>query len=270
MDWWQALVLGIVQGLTEFLPISSSGHLILAQELLGVELANEQLDAFDVALHLGTLVAVFSYFWSDIVRIVRAGAGSLVRRKVETTDERLAWFVALGTIPAIAAYALFGDAIQAAQDNYVLIGSMLIGFCLVFAIADRYCGTGDVDRLTLGRALAIGCGQALALIPGTSRSGATIATGMLVGLDRKAAARFSFLLSTPATLAALVLTSPDLVSGIGGDPSFFVATVVGTVAAGISGYIAIATLLRFLGGHALSWFSLYRIPAGIFILWYYG
>lgn len=269
MEWWQALILGIVQGLTEFLPISSSGHLIFAQELLGVEAEGAALDAFDVALHIGTLVAVFSYFRADLTAMAVGGARTLVRRRVETTDERLAWYVVLGTVPAIVAYLLFGDQIQAAQEAYVLISIMLIAFCAYFFLADWRGGSGALEGMRLWQALLIGVGQAVALIPGTSRSGATIATGMLVGLDRTAAARFSFLLSAPAILAATVLTLPDLVHAFREDVGFIVATLIGTVAAGVSGYVAVASLLRFLAGHALSWFAVYRIPVGLFFLWWF-
>jgi undecaprenyl-diphosphatase len=160
--------------------------------------------------------------------------------------------------------------IQDAQDNVTLIALMLIGFSFVFILADRLRGEREIESASWRDAIAIGCAQAFALIPGTSRSGATISIGMMMGFDRKAAARFSFLLSAPVITAALLLTLPDLAEAGSQDMNFVIATAVGFVAAAISGYIAVAALLKFLGGHALGWFAVYRIPAGLFFLWYFA
>jgi undecaprenyl-diphosphatase len=269
MEWWQAVLLGAIQGLTEFLPISSSGHLLVAQDLLNVQLKGKQLDAFDVALHLGTLTAVISYFRDDLTRMAKAVINVGRTRAVKTTDERLGVLVMLGTFPAIIVYGIFKDTIQSAQDNFLLIGFMLISFCAVFAIADMRTSTKKIEQVRWRHALTIGFAQALALIPGTSRSGATISAGMLMGFDRPTAARFSFLLSVPIVLAATLLTLPDLASLGSSSSSGIFVVVLGAVSAGLTGYLAIAGLLKFLGGHALSWFSLYRIPVGIALIAYY-
>lgn len=268
MEWWQAIILGVVQGLTEFLPVSSSGHLFLFEELLGLEGGDEELLAFYVALHAGTLVALVAYFWRDISTIARAWATSVVQRRVETVEQRLSWLIALGSLPAVAFYLLMGEQIEAAQDNLTLIASMLIGIGIVFIVVERFRGERQIEDVRWHHALAIGCGQALALIPGTSRSGATIATGLAMGFDRVAAARFSFLLSTPIVLGAFLVKLPDLAQASSQDSSYLIALVVGFVAAVVSGYVAVAGLLRFLGGHSLAWFAVYRIPVGVAFLIY--
>lgn len=269
MEWWQAIVLGVVQGLTEFLPVSSSGHLIIAQELLGVTGSDDDIVAFDVALHAGTLVALFAYFRHDLLGIARGWLQTLRTKRVETLEQRLSWLILLGTLPAIAVYLAFSDQIDKAEDNLVLVSSMLIGFSLVFIVVERLRGSKQIEHVRWYHALAVGFGQALALIPGTSRSGATISTGMAMGFERSAAARFSFLLSAPVVTSAFILTVPDLARASHADASFLVAVVCGVVAAALSGYLAVAGLLRFLGGHSLAWFAAYRIPVGIFFLWFF-
>ena len=269
MELWQAIVLGVIQGLAEFLPIYSSGHLLLVQELMGLDFSQDEEIAFDVALHAGTLVALFAYFRSDLLALGRAFVRSLRTRSAREPEERLSWLILLGTLPAIGAYLLFSDTIRSMEDRPLLIASMLIGVSFIFIIAERFRGTRAVEDVRWTHALAIGCAQAAALIPGTSRSGATISMGMLLGFERAAAARFSFLLSAPVITAALVLSLPDLARSGAASNEFLAATIIGFAAAAISGYVAVAALLRFLGGHSLAWFAAYRIPVGILFLAYF-
>ena len=270
MEWWQAIILGIVQGLTEFLPVSSSGHLLLLQDVMNVQASGDALDAFDVALHAGTLVALFAYFGSDLWAMAGAWFQSIRTRTMATPEARLAWLILLGTIPALVFFAVAGDFIDAAQENMTLIASMLIGVSFVFIIAERFKGERSTDQANWRDALAIGCAQALALIPGTSRSGATISMGMLLGFDRTAAARFSFLLSAPVITAALVKTTPELAHVSQQDTGFLIASIAGFVASAVSGYLAVSYLIKFLGNNSLSWFAGYRIPVGMFFLWYFS
>ncbi|MCW2962678.1 MAG: pyrophosphate phosphatase [Thermoleophilia bacterium] len=275
MDWWQALILGIAQGLTEFLPVSSSGHLTLLQELMNVEGDDDLLKAFDVAMHAGTFIAVVGYFRHDMGRMLAAWGQSVARREVKTADQRVAWLIFVGTLPAIAAYLFFGDLLDRLDDKMVLVASLLIAVSFVFLLADwlhdRAERAGELlqfEGLRWYHGVFVGIAQAVALIPGTSRSGATIAMSMMLKVDRQTAARFSFLLGTPAVFGALVVKLPDLRHGFD-DPSFVLATIVGFIGSVIAGFWAIDVLVKFLGKHRLSWFALYRIPVGIFFLWYF-
>lgn len=274
MELWQAIFLGAVQGLAEFLPISSSAHLLLLQDAMHVSLRHNDEIVFDVALHAGTLVALFAYFREDLLGIVTAWGSSIVRRRRVPTDlqrvnARAGWLILLGTCPAIIAYKLFEAPIMRMESRPTWIAGMLIAFSLIFIIAERFKGTKQFEDVGVAQALLIGLGQALALFPGTSRSGATISTGMLLGLDRAAAARFSFLLSAPVVLAAIVLKIPDLVHAGVRDGGFLVLVAVGFIASAISGYIAVTVLLRFVRGHSLAWFAAYRVPVGIIaLLWF--
>lgn len=269
MEWWQAIILGMVQGLTEFLPVSSSGHLIITQDLIGVTGDDEQVVAFDVALHAGTLVAVLTYFREDLSAVARGWVSSLRTRRADTPEQRLGWYIILGTLPAIVAFLLFSDLIDKAEDNLVLISSMMIAVSFVFIAVEFVGGRKQVSELRWWHALVVGCGQAVALIPGTSRSGGTISAGMALGFERAAAARFSFLLSAPVVLAAVILKFPELVRACAENSSFLLATVLGVTTAGLSGYLAVSALLRFLGGHSLAWFAAYRIPVGVLFLIYF-
>jgi len=264
----QAFVLGIVQGLTELLPISSSGHLILvpwAAEWTYLEENDRFNQTFDVALHLGTLVAVAMYFWADIVRLVRAWLRSLGKRRIETPDERIAWFVLVATIPAGIA-GLFGEDLIA--DNLGepwQIAILLAAGALLLAWADRFPQERAMGDLGLGHAVAMGFAQALALAPGVSRSGITITVGRLMGLDRDGAARFSFLLLLPTVLGAVVLKGVgdvllgDLPNGWQGP------FLVGTLAALGSGLLAIDWLLGYVRRHTYDVFVWYRLVAATLI-----
>jgi len=265
---WRALVLGVVQGLTELLPISSSGHLILvpwASEWTYLEENDRFNQTFDVALHLGTLVAVAVYFWSDIVRLMRAFAGSVGRRRIETSDERISWFVVIATIPAGVAGLLGENLIADHLGDPWQIAILLAAGALLLFWADRFPQKRAMGDLGLRHAVVMGFAQALALAPGVSRSGITITTGRLMGLDRDGAARFSFLLLLPTVLGAVVLKGVgdvllgDLPNGWQGP------FLVGTLAALGSGLLAIDWLLGYVRRHTYDVFVWYRLVAAVVI-----
>lgn len=266
---WQAFTLGIVQGLTELLPISSSGHLILVPWLSNWHYLKEHEafnKTFDVALHLGTLVAVAAYFWRDIVRITAAWVRSIRRRAIRTPDERMAWYVAAATVPAGIAGAL-GE--KAFEDHFgqpwnIAIFLAVLGVLLWWA--DRRPERRGIDDLDFRTGFAIGLSQVLALMPGVSRSGITITTGRAAGLDRDSAARFSFLLAIPVVFGAVLYTGMKHVVlnplPTGSTGPF----VVGMLAAAGSGLIAIDALLGYVRRHDYSVFVLYRLAVAIFIV----
>lgn len=266
---WQALVLGIVQGATELLPVSSSAHLILVPWLGDWEYLKEHEafnQTFDVALHLGTLVAVVAYFWRDLGVLLGAWLGSLRRRRLETPEERIAWFVFVATIPA-ALVGFFGeDLIAERLGEPWQIAVLLVLFAGVLWWADRRPPTRQMGELGLGAAVGVGVAQSLALMPGVSRSGVTISAGRLLGLDRDGAARFSFLLLVPTVLGAVVFKGlTDVVFGelpAGSTGPF----VVGTLAAAGSGLVAIWALLDYVRRHDYSIFVWYRLAAAGFVL----
>jgi undecaprenyl-diphosphatase len=249
---WQALVLGVTQGVTELLPISSSGHLILVPWIADwryLETHQSFNKTFDVALHLGTLVAVVAYFWNDIVRYVRAWFHSVARRGAETPDERLAWGVFFATIPAAIAGAAGEETIESHLGQPWQIAIFLAVFGVLLWIADRRPQRRALDGLGIGTAFAIGVSQILALMPGVSRSGITITTGRFSGLDRDAAARFSFLLLVPVVFGAVLYKGVKhvlLESLPAGSVGPF---VVGTLAATAVGLIAIDLLLGYVRRH---------------------
>lgn len=265
----QAFVLGIVQGLTELLPISSSGHLILvpwAAEWTFLEENDRFNQTFDVALHLGTLVAVAAYFWGDIVRLVRAWLASIARRRIEGTDARIAWFVLLATIPAGVIGLLGENAIADHLGEPWQILILLAVAALVLWWADRRPEERHMGDLGFGQALLMGFAQALALAPGVSRSGITITAGRLMKLDRDAAARFSFLLLLPAVLGAVALKGVGDVL-LGDLPDGWVGPfVVGTLAAFGSGLLAIDWLLGYVRRHTYGVFVAYRLVVAALVL----
>jgi undecaprenyl-diphosphatase len=259
---WQALVLGVTQGLTELLPISSSGHLILVPWIADWHYLEAHPDfnkTFDVALHLGTLVAVVVYFWSDIVRYVKAWFHSVARRSVKTPDERLAWGVFFATIPAALAGAAGEETIESHLGQPWQIAIFLAVFAVLLWIADRMPERRDLDGLSIGTAFAIGVTQILALMPGVSRSGITITTGRFSGLERDAAARFSFLLLVPVVFGAVLYKGVKhvlLQSLPAGSVGPF---VVGTIAAAAVGLVAIDLLLGYVRRHDYTPFVIYRL-----------
>ena len=266
---WQALTLGVVQGLTELLPISSSGHLILVPWLADwqyLERHEEFNKTFDVALHLGTLVAVVAYFWKTIVDLVAAWACSVRRRRIERPEERVAWLVAIATVPAALAGALGERVIEEHLGEPWQIAVFLAVFGLVLWLADRRPERRTLGDLGLGAGLLLGGAQALALAPGVSRSGITISAGRLLGLDRDAAARISFLLLVPIVLGAVLLRG--LQDVVVGDlpPGSTGPFVVGTIAAAGSGLLAISALLGYVRRHDYSPFVIYRLLVAAAVL----
>jgi undecaprenyl-diphosphatase len=253
-----ALVLGAVQGVTEFLPISSSGHLILVPVLLGWP---DQGLAFDAAVHLGTGLALLCYFWPELVRLA-AGALSGVPE-----DLRLAGAVALGTVPAAAAGLLFERAIETRLRSALVVASATIGWALVLWWADRqarHARVAELREVGLRRALGIGCAQALALVPGTSRSGITVSAALFARLDRPTAARFAFLLGLPLTLGAGAMKVATLARhGLGTE---VVPLAVGLLAAFVAGLAAVWFLIRYLQRRTLLVFVVYRLGLGLLIL----
>jgi undecaprenyl-diphosphatase len=264
-----AIVLGITQGLSEFLPISSSGHLRLVPWLFQWnDFAGQQSleKTFDVALHLGTLLALLAYFRADIVRLARAG---LRRGALATHDGRQAWLVVASAIPAGITGALFSSAIEEHTGAIWLIATMLIVFGLVLAWADRRPGGRTIEQVTLRDAVLMGVGQAVALQPGVSRSGITMTAGRVAGLDRDGAVRFAFLMSIPVTAGALAFKGLDVVKD--GLPDGFAAPFAwGIVASAITGWIAVAGMLRLMRTSTFRPFVLYRVGAGIGFLVLYA
>jgi undecaprenyl-diphosphatase len=266
---WQALVLGLVQGFTELLPISSSGHLILVPWLgdwTYLKEHDEFNQTFDVALHLGTLVAVVAYFRHDVATYVVAWLRSVRRRSIGAADERIAWLIAVATVPA----AIIG----AAGESFIAdnlgepwqIAILLAVFGIVLWIADRSPATRELQDLRFGEAAFVGIAQSLALAPGVSRSGITISAARFLGLDRDAAARLSFLLLIPIVFGAVLLKGVSDVL-LGDLPSGWVGPfVVGMLAAAGSGLIAISALLGYVRRHDYTVFVVYRLIAAAIVL----
>ena len=259
LELLEAILLGIVQGLTEFLPVSSSGHLLLGQHFLGLDQDRFGLP-FDVALHLGTLVAVVAFFWRDLIRIARAFARSLAPRgrNLADPDQRLAYLILASTIPAAVIGFLLEDFFETAVRSpwVVVFNLVLVGvlFIVAEAVGRR---SRRAEKLGFWEAVGIGLAQAAALVPGVSRSGATITCGLFLGLRREEAARFSFLMSVPVTAAAAGLSLAEA-AGEGMDGHEALMFLAGSVSSGAVGYLAIRFLLRFLANHTLSVFAYYR------------
>jgi len=264
-----AIVLGIVQGLTEFLPISSSGHLILVPELFGWnELTSdpELNKTFDVALHIGTFVGVAWYFRRDIVRYIRAAFRSLRHRAIDDVDERIAWLLLLSAVPGAIVGALLNDFIDEELGRPILIGIMLIVFGLVLQAADRLPAIRRADGFGLRDAALMGMAQALALQPGVSRAGATISMGRWLRFDREAATRLSFLMSLPIIAGAALFETVDVMASGGIESDLVAPFVWGMVTAGVSGFFAVALLLRILRTHSFTPFVIYRVLLGATVI----
>jgi undecaprenyl-diphosphatase len=265
----QAIVLGLVQGATEFAPVSSSGHLILVPWIFGwAQFGDVGLQkSFDVALHVGTLIGALVYFRHDVARYAAAWFRSIRARRMSTPDERIAWALFIGTIPGAIAGALFESVIEEKLGAPLLIALMLVAFALLLVWVDRR-SRSDRAFGTIGPrdGLLLGAAQALALQPGVSRSGVTITVGRFVGLSRDGAARFAFLMSLPITTGALLFKWFD-VQGDGGIPADLRAPFFwGIVASGITGYIAVWGTLKLVRTHSFLPFVLYRLALGVSIL----
>jgi undecaprenyl-diphosphatase len=261
----EAIVLGIAQGLTEFLPISSTGHLRIIPAFAGWD---DPGAAFTAVTQLGTMAAVLLYFRHDLVRIAHAWLRSVRDREARRElDARLGWYILLGTIPIGIFGILFKDQIETGARDLYLIGVTLILLGLVLLVADR---TGKLERsieqIRTRDGFLMGLAQALALIPGVSRSGSTITAGLFLGFDRTAAARFSFLLSIPAVVLSGLLELGSIVSGEEGQHTGAVELAVATLLAFVTGYASIAFLLRWLTSHSMDIFVLYRVVLGVIVL----
>lgn len=265
MDLVAAALLGVVQGLTEFLPVSSSGHLILARAFFGWDPGRFGL-AFDVACHVGTLLAVFAYFRADVVQLTAAAPGALGGR--DGGWERLGRLIVVGTIPVVIVGVLFADAIETTLRSPAIVAATLAIGAVGLLVAE-WVGTkrrGE-ESIGFGEALAIGLAQASALVPGVSRSGATLTVAMLLGLRREAAARFVFLLSLPAVLAAALKEGMEVSKvGVAGLP--VTLFVVGLVVSGVVGYLTVKYFIRYIAGHTLHGFAYYRFAlAAVTVAW---
>jgi undecaprenyl-diphosphatase len=260
MNFIQAIILGIVQGLTEFLPVSSSAHLVIVPYLLNWTLDPEKAFVFNVLIQLGTLVAVIVYFWSDLVAIFRSVIQGIKEKEpFKEVDSRLGWYIVLGTIPAGLAGMILKERVEEAFGSHVITAILLLGTAILLVLAELLSKKAkNLDKMTWQDSLIVGIFQALAIFPGISRSGATISGGMLKGYTREAAARFSFLLSIPIMLAAGLLSVIDLVRA-----DFFLdflpVLILGFVIAGVIGYLSIRWLLNYVKKNTFFGFAIYCV-----------
>jgi len=238
---FEAIILGIVQGLTEFIPVSSTAHLVFLPELFGWHGAVDSM-SFDVALHFGTTIALLAFFWQDWMEIL-------------FNNRRMLWLILAGSVPAGVVGILLRKVIEESLRTPVLIAVMLVLFGVVMYIAERYQGKKEMRDFRLADIIAVGLAQALALMPGVSRSGATISAGLFMGYSRPAAARFSFLLSTPAICGATLLESKHIMHGLDAEMSIFAA---GFVTSLLAGWGALLFLMRYLERHSVNVFVYYR------------
>jgi undecaprenyl-diphosphatase len=262
----EAIVLGIVQGLTEFLPVSSTGHLRIVPAFLGWE---DPGAAFTAVTQLGTMTAVLLYFRSDLRRIWHSWLRSLRDRSLvhRDLDARIGWFIVIGTVPIAIFGLVFKDQIETGARDLYLIGSALIVLGLVLLLAEKVSAhERDLEHIRTKDGVVIGLAQALALIPGVSRSGATITAGLFMGLDRATAARFSFLLSVPAVVLSGALELASILNGEEGQHTGLGALAVATLLAFVTGYASIAFLLRYLAHHTTIVFVVYRVALGAVVL----
>lgn len=262
MTIFQAVVLGVVEGLTEFIPVSSTGHLTVAEKLLGLKVNDESVTGFTAVIQFGAILAVLLYFRRDILAFVRAGIGGLFSARIRTEDPqfRYAWYVVAGSLP-IGVVGLAGrSVIEGPLRNLWVVAAALIAWSAVMVYAERV-GTqrrGEAE-VSFADVMIVGMMQCVALIPGVSRSGATISTGLVRGMDRVSATRLSFFLSIPALTAAGLFTLSDALRGSVGA----VPTAVGTVVSFVVAYASIAWLLKFVADHPITHFVAYRVIAGV-------
>ncbi|MEJ7775595.1 MAG: undecaprenyl-diphosphate phosphatase [Nocardioidaceae bacterium] len=264
MDFIEAIVLGIVEGLTEFLPVSSTGHLTIVEKLLGLPIDDPAVTAFTVVIQMGAILAVVWYFRRDIWNITRAWITGVVRPEVRGTfDYRMGWYVIVGSVPIVVVGLLGDSLITGALRNLWFVAWALILWSVVMVAAER---VGKQERgereLTLRDSILIGVVQCVALVPGVSRSGATISAGLFVGLDRVTSTRMSFFLSIPALMGAGIKELPTALSGDIPVASTIVATIVSFVVA----YASVAWLLKFVAGHSITWFVGYRVALGVVLI----
>jgi undecaprenyl-diphosphatase len=263
----QAIILGIIQGLTEFLPVSSSAHLVLVPYLLGWEIPSQEAFIFDVLVQVASLVAVIVYFWTDLITILRAWLAGLIHRTPFAEPQaRLGWFLILATIPAGLAGLLVKNLVEQAFASPIATASFLFVTAGILAAAEFFSRQKrEIEQLNWKDALWVGLAQAISIFPGVSRSGATISGGIACGLKRPVAARFAFLMSIPIMLAAGLLASLDMVK-IAGFTSMLPAFIPGLLASAIVSYFAIRWLLKYLTQRSLYIFAIYCVAFGSLIL----
>jgi undecaprenyl-diphosphatase len=264
MNYFEAVILGIVEGLTEFLPVSSTGHLTITEKLLGLSVSDPAITAYTAVIQMGAIAAVVLYFWRDIRRIAVAWVVGLFKPEYRGKfDHRMGWFIIVGSIPIGIVGLVAKDFVTGPLRSLWVVAVALIAWSAVMLFAEKQ-GTqerGERD-LTLKDAITVGVVQCVSLVPGVSRSGATISTGLLVGLDRVAATRLSFFLSIPALVAAGLF---ELKDAIGGDIGIG-QTVVGTLVSFVVAYASIAWLLKFVAHHSIGKFVPYRVALGTVLL----
>ncbi len=273
MQTIDAVILGLLQGLTEFLPVSSSGHLIIAERLLNLPVS--QLKSFDIAVHFGTLLAILAYFGRDIGQLLHALYRLIIPLKSRPVGEELkerqktVFYLVLGSVPALFIGYFWGDFLDEYFRSPLSAAVLLIAVGLLFFLVEYIHKQMKEEKISLNRAIVIGLAQALALIPGVSRSGATISAGLVQGLKRDYAARFSFLLGSIAIAAASAKALLDIKNGEVALPALTVTTA-GVACSFLAGFASIAFLMKFLKSHTLNAFAVYRILAGIVILLFFN
>jgi undecaprenyl-diphosphatase len=264
MTIWDSIILGIVEGLTEFLPVSSTGHLTIVSKILGLKIDDPSITGFTAVIQVGAIAAVVLYFWKDIARIAVAWVRGLAKPEYRGEfDHRMGWYVIVGSVPIVIVGFLARHLISGPLRSLWWVAAALIGWSVVMVAAERLGSKSrPLTRITFVDALVMGLVQCLALIPGVSRSGATISAGLLRGLDRVAATRISFLLGIPALVGAGVYELKDALHGDVGAVPLLVGTVVSFVVA----YASIAWLLRFVAKHSIELFAFYRVMLGVVLL----
>jgi undecaprenyl-diphosphatase len=264
LNFFTAIVLGLVQGITEFLPISSSAHVQLVEALLGQQQSSQKLTAFIATIQLGTEVAVVLFFWKDIVRIVRGWLASGFSKK-PSQDAKMGWLVIIGSIPVVIVGLVFKHEIETSLRSLWIIGFTLIFFGIALGLADLLGKKRKpITELTYRDGIWFGIGQMLAVIPGVSRSGGTITAGLMLGYTREAAARYSFLLAIPAVVASGLFEFTTNVSNL--DTNDLLATFVATIVAFVSGWLVIKFFLNYLSKGSFAPFVIWRVAVGSFIL----
>ncbi len=264
MDFLQAIILGIVEGLTEFLPVSSTGHLTIMEKILGLSIDSEDVTGFTVVIQMGAILAVILFFWRDIWNITGAWFRGITEPAVRGSLEyRMGWYVIVGTIPVVIAGLAGQSLITGPLRNLWWVAGALIGWSVVMVLAERVGRqTRHEAEVTMRDAIIIGVVQCVSLIPGVSRSGATISAGLFTGLDRVAATRMSFFLSIPALVGAGLKELPNALGGNISLTSTLIATFVSFVVA----YASVAWLLKFVAGHSIAWFVPYRVALGVVLI----
>lgn len=267
MSWWQAIILGIVEGVTEFLPVSSTGHLTIVEKLMGMRLDDPSVVAFTVVIQIGAIAAAVIYFWSDIWRVLTAWWQGLLKRDLRKNfDYKYGWAIILGSVPIAIVGLTFKDEIETVLRSLWFVAFGLIGWSIVLWLADKYGkGKRKEEQTTWKDTLIIGLVQCLSLIPGVSRSGATISAGLLRGFDRVAATKLSFFLGIPALVAAGVLQAATQYTYVSDGVGWF-NTIIATMVSFVVGYVTIAWLLKFVASNNFSLFIWYRLGLGVVLI----